>query len=606
MKTLKKSKKSIFISYSSDAGYCEKKFIVETVRQLKENNLSEDIWFDKDEKIVDSPCWFSLCMESLEKCKAAILFLSDSYFTCPVSLYGGKALLERISYNPSSVQIFPVLFSQPDAMNVPKEFVEIMNVAIDLTGEHATKSIAEKTSVVIGCLMEDLEKLATLHCSPHSVTPFDLEFTGEFKKKKICLWNVSDLQEWLFSLGIKEFYRQSLAEAGVDGFLLMSITDHDMNTFLGIESRVVRKKIMQQVLHTLDIEHKRVDNWHLRLRAHRPKPDTVYLIYDPADVRLAQNLKSDLKAKSLQVSHHNTTRLGHSKEEFLEVNGPLIATSSHVVVFMTQEASISPFVFQEVLFADWLGKKIVTALFNNVWCGLRASMKAILGDYPAVDFESRMYSESLEILEHQIKPLRRVPGVVLEQTYLTKMSEGSKPLNLLVNSKINFKNKKITVKVGCAQVFISYQWDMQTKVDEIQQILERAGFICWADISMATDSRRHSSSSVRSSVSIPYGGPSGETLQSQIHRTMKACHAVVCFITPKYLQSDNCAKDLSLADAFQKPIIPLLLRYVPLESMKTFVGRILLRYGYIDLSNDRLYKQNIRVLVDRVRKTLSQ
>ena len=99
------------------------------------------------------------------------------------------------------------------------------------------------------------------------------------------------------------FFLQSLAEAMVDGFLLMSLTDRDMVSQLGIDSRVVRKKIMQQILATLDKEHKHPDNWHLRARAQRPKPDVVYLIYDPADVRLAQNLKADLKKKSLQVRY---------------------------------------------------------------------------------------------------------------------------------------------------------------------------------------------------------------------------------------------------------------------------------------------------------------
>jgi len=44
---------------------------------------------------------------------------------------------------------------------------------------------------------------------------------------------VSNLQEWLFNLSIKEFYRQSLAEKMIDGFLLMSVTDNDMVTSLG-------------------------------------------------------------------------------------------------------------------------------------------------------------------------------------------------------------------------------------------------------------------------------------------------------------------------------------------------------------------------------------
>ena len=46
-----------------------------------------------------------------------------------------------------------------------------------------------------------------------------------------------------------------------------------------------------------------------------------------------------------------------------------------------------------------------------------------------------MYSESLDVLEHHIKPLRRVPGVVLEQAYLTKMAEGLKPLEALAYSR---------------------------------------------------------------------------------------------------------------------------------------------------------------------------
>ncbi|GFO19031.1 Bf-tir-sam-like protein [Plakobranchus ocellatus] len=298
---LKKMKKGIFISYSPDAGFLERRFVVEAVRQLKENNLADDIWFDKDEKNTDSPCWFSMRMEAVEKCRAAVLVLSDSYFTCPVSLYEGKTLVERSVSDPSSVKIFPVLFRQPDPVDVPKHFSVFLDSAIDLTGEHVKKSAAEKTSVVVGNIMEELEKYATMHTAPLPVTPPDSEFTGEFRKKKICQWSASDLQEWLFNLGIKEFYRQSLAEAMVDGFLLMSLTDHDMVTHLGIESRVVRKKIMQQILQTLDREHKHPDNWHLRSRALRPKPDVVYIIYDPADVRLAQNLKVDLKAKNLQV-----------------------------------------------------------------------------------------------------------------------------------------------------------------------------------------------------------------------------------------------------------------------------------------------------------------
>lgn len=296
----KKIKKSVFVSYSPDAGFVERKFVVETIKQLKENNLAEDIWFDKDEDNTGSPCWFSLRMEAVEKCRAAILFLSDSYFLCPVSVYEGKTLLERTKANPLSVAIFPIMFSPVEKVEPPKEFIPMMKQAVNVTGELSKLSLAEKASVVIGTIMESLEKYACMNL-PMQIDSPDTDFTGNYKKKKICQWDSCDLQEWLFKLGIKEFYRQSLAENMVDGFLLMSLTDHDMINLLGIDSRVVRKKIMQNILLTLDKEHKMTDNWHLRARSQRAKPDVVYMIYDPADVRLAQNMKMDLRKKNLQV-----------------------------------------------------------------------------------------------------------------------------------------------------------------------------------------------------------------------------------------------------------------------------------------------------------------
>ena len=56
------------------------------------------------------------------------------------------------------------------------------------------------------------------------------------------------------------------------------------------------------------------------------------------------------------------------------------------------------------------------------------------GDCGSVDFETKMYSESMDVLEHHIKPIRAMPGVVLEQTYLNKMTEGLKPLAVLATT----------------------------------------------------------------------------------------------------------------------------------------------------------------------------
>ncbi|KAK3579113.1 hypothetical protein CHS0354_022133 [Potamilus streckersoni] len=598
----KRVKKGIFVSYSPDAGFLERKFVVEAVRQFKENNLADDLWFDKDEKNTGSPCWFSLRMEAVEKCRAAFIILSDSYFLCPVSVYEAKALLERRKVDPHSVAIFPVLFSPLDKTEIAKEFEPMMKLMVDLTKDHAKKSLAEKTSVVVGSFMEKLEMFASMNLPPTPTTPPDTEFTGEYKRKKICQWNASDLQEWLFKLGIKEYYRQSLAENMVDGFLLMSLTDHDMVNYLSIDSKVVRKKIMTHILQTLDKEHKQTDSWHLRARAQRARPDAVYLIYDPADVRLAQNVKADLRKKGLQVTHHDSTKLGRSKEEFLEINGPNIATVTNVIVLLSEAAASSLFVFHEVLFSDWLGKKLVTAVFKNVWFSLRPSLKAVLGDCPAIDFETKMYTESLDVLEHHIKPLRRVPGVVLEQSYLTKMAEGLKPLEMLAYSRNGILDEHMSE--GEPKVFISYQWDMQAKVEDIKRVLETNSLPCWADITINHPPNRSNSSRSTRSMTTHHDA-SMDSLQIQIQRNMKAASVVLSCITPKYLQSDNCKKDLTLAETFNKPIIPVLLRFSPLDSAPDQVRKILARLNYIDLSNERLYKQNIFLVLERIQKLVN-
>ena len=51
----------------------------------------------------------------------------------------------------------------------------------------------------------------------------------------------------------------------------------------------------------------------------------------------------------------------------------------------------------------------------------------------------------------------------------------------------------------------------------------------------------------------------GDSLYDKIDRGMRGCKAVVSCITQKYLLSANCRREVSLADALKKPIIPLML-----------------------------------------------
>ena len=162
------------------------------------------------------------------------------------------------------------------------------------------------------------------------------------------------------------------------------------------------------------------------------------------------------------------------------------------------------------------------------------------------------------------------------------------------------------------QVFISYQWDMQSKVEDIRRILDANHLACWADMNSTGVStwsasvRGRSSLSSRSSSHHPVISSelNPETLLSQIQRSMRSACVVISCITPKYLQSDNCIKDLTLAESLNKPIIPVMLRFCPWppEGAPVPVRKILIKYSPVDLSGEKLFKQNMPVLIDRIRK----
>lgn len=148
---------------------------------------------------------------------------------------------------------------------------------------------------------------------------------------------------------------------------------------------------------------------------------------------------------------------------------------------------------------------------------------------------------------------------------------------------------------------------MQSRVEDIKHILQLQGISCWVDISstMAGPQQARMSSGV-SQRSAHYLDTTADSLQSQIQRTMKSAAVVLCCITPKYMQSDNCIKDLTLAETFHRPIIPVMMRFCPWppEGAPSQVRKILIKHSPVDLSNEKLFKQNIFSLIDKIKKLL--
>ena len=138
------------------------------------------------------------------------------------------------------------------------------------------------------------------------------------------------------------------------------------------------------------------------------------------------------------------------------------------------------------------------------------------------------------------------------------------------------------------RIFISYQLDVQSQVQELAQHLESYGYDCCTDMG-------------------PVGGQSGSrtgppqgTLQGK--RNINAAKVVVCCVTNKYIHSE-VTKDLALADSLRKPILPVMLQWLswPPEG---HMHRILAPLKCIDMSNEKLFKRNLNTVVAHVKKNL--
>nr|XP_014344441.1 PREDICTED: uncharacterized protein LOC106703658 [Latimeria chalumnae] len=138
---------------------------------------------------------------------------------------------------------------------------------------------------------------------------------------------------------------------------------------------------------------------------------------------------------------------------------------------------------------------------------------------------------------------------------------------------------------------------MQAKAQEIRKYLEAHGLPCWADLCVRGQSRMRT----RSTSSLP--DITANIQLSHIQRSMRAAAVVLSCITPKYIQSDNCHKDLQLAETLQKPLVPVLLHFLawPPNRATPHIRRLLLCYHPIDLSNDRLFRRNLSFVLSRIK-----
>lgn len=303
----KAKRRAIFVSYAPEGSFLEKRFIAYTIKELKNIGFCDDIWFDKDDgSPLESPFCFQQRLETAEKCRASIMFLSESYFSSRVCRHERLILLnrdedrERVEEKDKiekPVKLFCIKYSHG---KLPSEFKQLGDRFLDLSSFYGS-SAAELSSIVVGAFSEDLEKYAPMFGLRIPTPPDQPAIVTLDRKKPITSWNISDVLAWLSSLKMQAHCSLSFEENEIDGFLLVSASEMDLEIHLNVDSRVARKKLVQQIKKIREDQALSEKNWHLKCQKIKAKEDSVYVICDPNDVSLYHTLRSCLVNKNMQV-----------------------------------------------------------------------------------------------------------------------------------------------------------------------------------------------------------------------------------------------------------------------------------------------------------------
>ncbi|PAA72933.1 hypothetical protein BOX15_Mlig007340g1 [Macrostomum lignano] len=552
-----------------------------------------------------------------------------------------RTLAERLHDNRASLHLFAVLLDAEGQSGLERQCPPILAEAIRRgDGDASAASLvdiaesrrrgAAEYELIAQCsarLAPQLERFAT-DFRPLLPEPLLAPgYTGQFASKRFLAWTVNDLQEWLHSLDIREFYRQQFAEQGVDGFLAYSLTDADLAGSLRVDVQLSRKKLTREILNRLQAEQR--DSWSGRCRLTKPRPGCVFLVCDPRrDAKTRDALKLALERRRVRVSH--VEELDESRDDFLRKNGPAMAACGHVLVLLTEHSPRSAVFYHCVMFAEWLGRRVIVLFLTNCWFQLRPALRALLYDAQGLDFSGQPVADSLDELGSAIvAPERTHPAVVLEQSYVRKLARKLPPAGYLAHTSAPARSLDSAASSSQSQqpdpaspgfirtrtgtqlslapsvpsqqhqqpaVFISYHWDSTEAVLELKRFLIAHAIRVQLDTDKSPD---------EGSMKIMKGVRDDGSRKVFIEKAMRDCHCVLLAVTPKYLRSENCQSDIEAAYRQRRPLLPVLLTFCawpPDSSCAAGLRKRLAAIPAIDIGSERLAKKNLARLVQRVQQ----
>ncbi|XP_046581549.1 uncharacterized protein LOC124288997 [Haliotis rubra] len=284
-----------------------------------------------------------------------------------------------------------------------------------------------------------------------------------------------------------------------------------------------------------------------------PEPPEVFISYQWGIQNEVKLLKQHL-GKAGFTCWMDIGQMGGGDKLFEKIDKGIRAAKL-VICCVTGKYAKSPNCNREVNLSVSLGKPIIPLLMEKLSWPPPGSMGPIFSEYLFIRFFTRPGEETGDI---RYWSAAKFQELLMQVNYNNvkpdeqKVEKEYKNWWCPVAEVITIDKKDVKTMTAASQqkqeevergsaspdVFISYQWGKQKQVQLMYKRLTEMGFTVWMDI-------------------YQMGG--GDSLYDKIDKGVRGAKVVLSCVTTKYSLSANCRREVSLADALKKPIVPLLL-----------------------------------------------
>ncbi|UJR28895.1 hypothetical protein I4U23_010115 [Adineta vaga] len=649
----------IYLSYLNENNFLERYFVVKLYERLVKNGLGESVlWFDHQQGIHSdrSATWFADRLEAIDLSLGSLLILSNACQCQRLMLIESKAISNRkiLSKTSSSYALFVILLDQCQSFTY-------LSREADYFYEYQTKTTIsnadEQISIILDDLLRKLVPYKSFCFMRNTLTNHETQF------KPLCTWSPEDIQLFLRRFGVQQSSRDLFLEKEIDGYLFLACTENDLKEYFLINNYQTRYELIEHVirsfifisccernevflcflLETIHDERESSLQWHCAARRIQGISDHVYIIHHSEDSTIANKISNFLREKNFQIFTHQL-RYGKTKDQFLALNGPILARAKYVIFILTKKSSCSIFPFLELTIATWFEKSIITICVENVWNNMRSTLRALLQDYPMVDFIHQSLQDGLATLSTHLPSQIDLFACTQRSKQAVESFRNKKNFNWNI-APLSSENKTRTSRF----VYLSYskmneKWSVIHTIERLIMALETNHFYTGIQVkSYNNTSKEHenhylpkiplksSSTNINSSYLNDFNQSSINIHHSVSSRDIRDCSVMIICLTPKYFYNELCLNELRICEIYQKPIIICLLRHINSYHTKTtlkssgnydeqlnmFIPARLsmptiqflrknIRTSCIDLSTDDLFSRNFRILLQKLHTMLSK